>query len=709
MLEKAQPSENLLNQLNDAEIRSLQADVIDKFEEDRQSRSSWEEKHAKWLEVYHQQDIAANMPWDGCCTESIPLLTEACHQFQSRAYKAFFPSRTFISAIPLGSNDQESEAYKKAELAGKYINTQLSIEDKNYKIDKNMMFLAAALHGSDFTKTYYANGKARIERVRAQDLVVPYLVGPVSIDKVERKTQIVFCGQYEAKRLYESGFFAKMPKPYQDDGKINAQMTEVVNEAQGFDKSSTSEFGQCQILEQHRFWTINGRDVPIIAHVDYASQELLAVYPRYRVDDPEFTPVEYFTHYKFFPDPDGFYGNGYGHLIGKINIAVNKILRQSIDAGELANIGNMSGFVSEALGTKGGDLELDLGKFVKIPRSVENIRNGIFQMQFPGPNASYMQLMELLQTVSQRVASTTDAVTGDVNKVLQPMTIMTMLEQSLQLPTSIMEQMASSFEDELQKYYDCVRINMGTSIMFSSPGEEMQLITQEDMSAGVRIVPIVDPRNMTSQQKLAKAQALYQFGMQNPLIAQDPNAIYLMSYRILEAMEIDEIDEILQEPPAPPQPQQINEQEAENMYFLLPPEDRPLFDVFPNQDHLDHLQKIDALLQSEYAANIDPQSMQDLMLHRKKHMAYLYGVKEGVLKYVSDGKGGTGTVVKTGTEPQNVPGSQGALPAPGQSSSMPFGQSGEVPGAMGSDELSGSMGQGEGILGIPEPTKKGAK
>lgn len=115
MKDKARDSENLLKQLSDSEIKALQADVIDKFEEDRQSRSPWEERHAKWLEVYHQQDIAANMPWDGSCSESIPLLTEACHQFQSRAYKAFFPSRTFISAVPLGTNDQDSDAFKKAE------------------------------------------------------------------------------------------------------------------------------------------------------------------------------------------------------------------------------------------------------------------------------------------------------------------------------------------------------------------------------------------------------------------------------------------------------------------------------------------------------------------------------------------------------------------------------------------------------------------
>lgn len=699
-------AQNLIKQLDELEVKSLQSATITQFEEDLESRKPWEEKHAKYLEVYHQQDIAANMPWDGSCTESLPLLTEACHQFQGRAYKAFFPARKFVSAVPIGTDDIKSDQYKSAERVASFVNTKLGFEDKQYKKDKNMMFLSAALHGSDFSKAYITEEGCKIRRVRAQDLVVPYLVGPVPIEEVERKTEIVFKGEYEAKRLFESGFFSKMPKVYEENDNANSEINQVVDEAQGTVKSSTSRFGQCQILEQHRFWNINGKDVPIIAHLDYTSQELLAVYPRYREEDSEFEPVEYYTHYKFFPDTDGFYGNGYGHLIGKINIGINKILRQCIDAGELANIGNMSGFVSEALGTKGGDLVLDLGKFGKIPRSVENIRNAIYQMQFPGPNASYMQLMEMLQATAQRIASTTDAVTGDVNKVLQPMTIMTMLEQSLQLPTSIMEQLSSSMEDELEKYYNCLKQSMKTSLMFSAPGESMQLMTPDDLATPMKIALIIDPRNITSQQKLAKAQALYDFGMQNPLIAQDPTAIYTMSHRVLQAMEIEEIDEILKEPPAPPEVQRIDDQEVENMYFLLPPDKRPLFDVFKDQDHLDHIQRIDGMLKKpEWASLLDPASMQELIIHRNTHMAYVYGVKEGVLQYVPDGQGGVGAVVKTGSDTAPSQGFGSGISPGTESPSMSTGQGGEVPGSMGGSQLPQAMGGGEGTLGIPSLTQ----
>lgn len=695
-------SKNLLLELNEGEVNKLCTEVFDGFEQDLESRRPWEEKHAKYLEVYHQQDIAANMPWEGSAIESMPLLTEACHQFQGRAYKAFFPARKFISSIPIGIDDPTSEEYKNAERLGDYVNTKLSFEDKQFKKDKNMMFLSAALHGSDFSKTYKKDGSPKIQRVRAQDLVVPYLVGPVPIDSVERKTEIIYRGEYEARKLFEQGLFASMPEVYQNDGTLNDTINEVVEEAQGISKSSVSRFGQCQFLEQHRFWEINGIVLPVIVHADYTSQKILAVYPRFRAGDDTYAPVEYYTHYKFFPDTDGFYGNGYGHLIGRINTGVNKILRQCIDAGELANIGNMSGFVSDALGTKGGDFVLDLGKFSKIPRSVENVRNAIYQMQFPGPNASYMQLMELLQATAQRIASTTDSVTGDVNKVLQPVTIMTMLEQSLQLPTSIMEQMASSMEDELEKYYTCLQQCTTSNVLYAAPGKAVQMITPEDMNTKVKMALIMDPRNITSQQKLAKAQALYDFAMQNPLVAQNPNAIYAVSRRVLEAMDVEEMDEVLQPPPPAPEVQQFDEQEAENMYFLLPPEDRPLFDVFPAQDHMDHISKIDALLSSpQWAQILTPESAQAIILHRNKHMAYLYGVKEGVLKYVEDGQGGIGTVVKTGHDDQNVSGAGGAFSPTGGASLMSAGQGAALPGAMAGDPIPEGMGTGEGILGMP--------
>ena len=97
---------------------------------------------------------------------------------------------------------------------------------------------------------------------------------------------------------------------------------------------------------------------------------------------------------------------------------------------------------------------------------------------------------------------------------------------------------------------------------------------------------------------------------------------------MLEAMEIEDIKDILPEPTAPPEPQKIDDQSQENMYFLMPTQDRPLFDVFPDQDHAQHIKAIDDLLNGPMAEELKKEEYQDvvpaILDHRKKHLAFLY-------------------------------------------------------------------------------------
>ena len=79
---------NLAEDMDEDELKDIAKKVIEDFEEDLESREEWEEKHAEWLKIYYQDDVAENPPWQGSSEESIPTLTEAVNQFQSRTYRA---------------------------------------------------------------------------------------------------------------------------------------------------------------------------------------------------------------------------------------------------------------------------------------------------------------------------------------------------------------------------------------------------------------------------------------------------------------------------------------------------------------------------------------------------------------------------------------------------------------------------------------------
>lgn len=693
--QKADSNDNLAFELDESQKKRITKEILEDLETDLESRQGWIDLHSEYAELYHQKHIGQTPDFDWMNSDSLPILTEGCNMFQSRAYKAFFPNRDFIQAMALdGDDDLANEA---AERVAKYYSNELTVKDRNYKRDKNAMFLATALHGSDFTKVYFdpQTGKKVVERVRAEDLVVPYGCGMRRIEDLPRKAHIIRIPIHVAGRMAQSGYFTD-PVVRSDAEYDSISSIEAGDESDGLTNirnHGKSFFGE--IIESHCWLNIGEDeiDLPYIAVIDRTAKRLIRLQRRY---NDQKQPIEYFTHYSFLPNPDGFYGLGLGHLAAPINKICNTMLRQVINAATLANEGNCSGFVSQDLNLAGTDLELKLGRFPKIARRADDVRNSIFQFNFPGANPALVDMMQFMQGIAQRLISATDVVAGDMDKVLQPVTIMTMLDSSLQLPTSVMEQMAISFEEELSKLFELDRQNINyLKITKNSSGEPD--ILPEDFRHELKIMPIIDPRNITKQQRVMKAQQLYQFVMENPLLSQNPETIKAATGKVLEAMEIADIDSLM---PPPPEPENINDQHIENMYFLLPPEERPDFDVYPDQDHAGHIVIIDellALLDESQTPNIErgeadesvltaiinmgdqikQEIASELMLHRRKHMAYLYGQEQGVL----NGQGKTGSMEESARNSMGNSTFESTDPTAEGLVDMPVGEGGVLSGA----------------------------
>lgn len=692
--------DNLTGHFDEKELSALGQKCFQLYQEDDESRSKWLEVHREYLEIYHQIDTYDNnFSNDFNSSDArIPLLTESCLGFQARASKAIFPQRDFVSTTSLMDLDPQEQ--NRVDKVAKWMNYDLNFVQRRYKRDKKRMLLAVSLMGSDFTKTYPdKDGMPKVERIRAQDFIVCYGTGPRELEDVRRKTHRISMDLNKAKKLYKNGFFSRLPLDNSMDYDENNDLQDVENEAEGMTRIS-NEGKNALILEQHTYYDLDGDGIeePVIIWIDGTSQKVLRVAARYDINDPDKKAIEYFTHYWFLDNTDGFYGYGYGHLIAKLNQSMNQMLRNAMDAGELANAGNMGGFVSENVGIKGGEIEFPIGKFIKIPRTTEDIQKAIYQMRFPGPNAAYVQLMEFMQGIIQRLSNTTEATSGDVNKVYQPMTILTMLEQSLQMPSSIMENIALAMEGELEKILDVCRKNAPAIQTFTHEDKRIS-ITRDDFQGAMRVFPIMDPRTVTKQQKMAQAQSVYQMAMTNPLIAQKPQALYAATKDVLISMEVKDIDSIL--PPLENQkPERIDDQHEENMFFLMPPQDRPLFDVFPAQNHAQHIMIIDKLLaqisqhkQLTGQDDINPQQLEALMEHRQKHIAFLYAQQNGVI----DGQGQLAVMDTATANPAFLAALASNLQLGGQPSILPTGQGGEVPGTGGGFEGSGEV-PGEGVL-----------
>lgn len=692
---------NLADQLDERELNAISQECMEAFKADLESREEWEEQQAKWKKLYYQKDEPSDKVNDAFdrSRASIPLLTEGVNLFQARAYKAFFPTRDFVQAAPVGGSTQE--AVQAAERVAKHINSQLTVDNPSYRKDKGAMLLASAISGSDFSKVYYDPLKAKVcvKRVRAEDLVIPYGVGQRQIEDIERKSEIVWLTRNQARYLVKSSYFIREPEVYQEG--YSGTIKETVDKIQGLAEQSyiVGQNKPCCIIEQHTMLDIDGDGLaePYIVHLDKQSWRVLRISVRYDTDEhgeaTEYKePLEYYTHYGFLPNPDGFYSLGFGHLLGSLNEACNKMLRETLDSAELANVGNMSGFISERLGVKGGDLGMKLGKLRKVPKSVDDIASSIKLLEFPGPTPAYVQMLQFLIPIAQRLSSSTDAATGDIQKVMQPLTIMTMLESSLQLPTSVMEQMAISFESEFGKIYRLNQKYLKQPVPIEDEAES-GLIMPDDYAFKQRVYPIIDPKMITKQQKIAKAQALYDFTMQNPLLSQNPGAIMEATKRMLDAMEVEEVETFFPEMPAP---QRIDDQTQEN-YLFMQPDNQVQFDVFPDQNHAEHIAVIEEFLRTPEFQGLPPEIQQQVLEHRQKHIAYDYGLQNGVV----DGQGQLVDMASERDNQMGLEGIMGGIPAGGGDMGLYSGQGGEGQGAAGGfAPPEASTGATEGLLGL---------
>lgn len=655
---------NLAQDMDESLLREIGQEVYNGFKDDEDSRSEWLDLHTFWLSLYMQNDYAENddseRSWGA--TESIPILTEACDQFQARTYKTFFPQETFVSAIPMRKNVKDRKILEeRAERVANHMSWQLGFQDRNYKPDKDALFLGVAQHGSFFTKTYFNEQlkRFRVDNVRPTDLVINYSVGPIRIEDVRRKSHMIYTTVGETQRMAKNGFLLDAAMSCEHDGKTIYNVK--VDETQGLvsPNYSMKKDRSAILVEQQFYLDIDdtGEFRPYVATLDLGSRKIKRVIIGYDADPKgnplkDYEQIQYYTHYKYKENPDGFYGLGLGHAIGDLNSACNIMLRQSMDAATLANEGNSSGFISGRLGIEGDEVRMVLGKFIKIEDTVGDMKNGVMPMSFPGPNPALLEIMQAMDQRAQRMASTTEATTGASEKAIQPTTYLAQVEQALEPFSSVQMRLATALSDELQKVY---RINQKYMplVEYYMVNDAPDVITRADYADDMLIRPIFDPRFATQTQKIARAQSVAQVVMENPLTQQRPQVMDELTRRMLEALEVDDIDTLV--PPETP-PAKIDDQMKENMLFLMP--QMPAFDVYPDQDHAKHLAQIEPFVKEE-GSKIPPQNAQALMAHKQKHEAFLYGQKNGIIPPPAPGQVNASPLAQR----QNNPMGNGAAPA----------------------------------------------
>lgn len=447
---------------------------------------------------------------------------------------------------------------RRADKIGEHMSWQLLEQMPEWEPQTDQLLHQIPIAGGMGRKTFYDPVRARNRSLTVSLMNLVWNYHAPSFEDAPRHTEKVLVypntiTEYERFEMDERGEGMWLAREYGVGAGAEGSTFNYDEEMEASDSSDPD--APQMFLEQHRMLDLDddGYAEPYIVTVHQRSSKVVRIVARYDEEGIEASddgntitrikPVDQYTLYPFFPNPDGgSYPIGFGHILRPLNEAINTTLNQMFDAGTLQNAGG--GFVSDQLGSPSGQTLFQVGRYVRVNSKGGNIRDAVFPIPFPGPSTTLFQLLGTLVAAGKELASLANVLAGDAAIAnAPPTTILALIEQGMKIYTGIHKRIYRAEKSELAKLYRLNRLHL-KEIERYQVGDEFREITKEDYRLGGGVEPIADPTMTTDMQKLGRANILMGFNG-DPLINQVE-----IRRRLFEAASFDRIDELF----VPPDP-----------------------------------------------------------------------------------------------------------------------------------------------------------
>ena len=327
--------DNLVDTLDEDNLIQIGAEVYDKFEADKASRSEWESMFERGFDLLGLKLEETTEPFEGAATAVHPLLIESAVKFQSRASQELFPSSGPVKTQVLG--DATVERQRQGNRVQNFMNYQLTEQMPEYFDEFERMLFHLPLIGSAFKKVYFDGSVDRpvSEFVPIDQFYVSYYA--TDLRRADRYTHVLYRSPREIAEGMVSGMYADidLPDPYNPE---QSALTEKMDTVLGLSPSSDLD-QQYVLLEQHCYLELEDYPTacPYIVTIEESSQKVLSIRRNWNEEDKNKEKKMFFTHYRFVPG-FGFYGLGLIHFLGNLTMSATAAMRSLIDAGQFANL-----------------------------------------------------------------------------------------------------------------------------------------------------------------------------------------------------------------------------------------------------------------------------------------------------------------------------------------------------------------------------------
>jgi hypothetical protein len=606
-------SNNLAEDVPEETLAQISNELRAQFSVDQTSRKDWEQSYIKGLDLLGFKYNEVSNPFRGAASVSHPLLAEAVTQFQAGAYKELLPAGGPVKTSIVGESNEEVQ--QQAERVKEFMNYQIMYKMKEYDAEMDQLLFHLPLAGSAFKKVYYDSNMGRpcAKFIPSEDLVVNY--GASELEDAERITHVIKISPNDLKRQMLSGFYRDVE--LRDDDELYSSYSDIqekYDELEGVQKSEYA--GQYQLLEMHVDLDLEGYEntgsdgeptglkLPYVVTLEQGTGKILSIYRNYLKDDLMFMRQKYFVHYKFLPGL-GFYGFGLVHMLGGLTRTATAALRALLDAGTLSNL--PAGFKSRGLRIRDDAEPLMPGEFRDVDAPGGDLRNALMPLPYKGPDGTLFQLLGYVVDAGRRFAAIADMKVGDGSQANPVGTTMALLEQGSKVMSGIHKRCHNAQKQEFELLAKLFATSLPPEYPYDVAGGNRG-IKVTDFDERVDVQPVSDPNIFSMSQRIMLAQTQLQLAQSNPQI----HNLYEAYRRMYMALGVQQIENILP-PPTPPQPVDPGVENSQSLMMgqLI---------VFPNQDHVAHIEAHRAFM-SSYLVRNNPQVMTVLQAHIVEHIS----------------------------------------------------------------------------------------
>ena len=534
--------DNLADYLDDSYLSALASELINDYDNDKNSRKDWEDTYKDGLELLGLNYEDRMEPWPGACGVNHPLLLEAVVRFQAEMITETLPAEGPVTAQVFGK--QTPDKLDAATRVADDMNYQIMKKMPEFRNEQERTFWAQALIGSAFKKVYFdpSLGRQTSVFIPAEDFVVAY--GTSDLESCPRATYVMRKTHNELRKLQVSGFYKDIPieKPARQSSKIQeAKDREGGYSALYDDRHILLEMMVDLDLEEFEDLDPETGEpteiaLPYVVTIEKSSMEIIGIRRNWREEDPLKQKKQYYVHYPYVP-ADGFYGFGLIQIIGGFARNATSIMRQLVDAGTLSNL--PAGFKTRGMRVIGDVTPISPGEFRDVDIPSGALKDNILPLPYNEPSATLYQLLQTVVDEGRRMASVADLKISDMSGQTPVGTTLAILERTLKVMSAVQSRVYYAFDKEIKLLADIIKDSgdEGYDIVFYDDKPHSRA---EDYG-NVEVMPVSNPNASTMAQRVMQYQAAIQLAQQNPQIYNLPN----LHRQMLEAMGIEDVDSLI--------------------------------------------------------------------------------------------------------------------------------------------------------------------